>query len=292
MKTNQRALEFLIFFLTTAFVVSALPANCQTLASMSVKITSLDCVKNIMGSGNSRPLSSSNISINDPRGSLSVDQRDLIAGVISRAQELGAGQLVNDLKVNIQSGGRGGHGCASYTSIKNSIELTNNCGGVAGDATVKHFTHELGHIIGLRGFYDSYNSVPRCRITNYGMKNRHEEFAEVIATYLLAPDKLKSSCPNSYAFVQQNGVFRGGSPEKCNGTPGSDTMMASNQNYFGSTPVPSGSYTPGGSFSFAMLLIQSAAEQAEAHQRTHVFENYQRQTAPKEVENDEAKAAT
>src|SRR5690606_24897333 len=103
--------------------------------------------------------------------------------------------------------------------------------------TAAHFAHELGHIVGLRGYYRSYNRVPRCNITRYAgtfrrgtnASYRSEEFAEVFATYLHAPNDLKSACPDAFHWMRQN-VFNSG-PDPTESCTGRSNIQYTNQSW-------------------------------------------------------------
>ena len=83
------------------------------------------------------------------------------------------------------------------------------------------YTHELGHVVGnyevgMRNIYDFYNEAVKtpCWPTGYskvthGHGARNEEFAEVFAAFVLAPDLLvdvSESCDQAAVFMK-NKVF-------------------------------------------------------------------------------------
>jgi hypothetical protein len=125
--------------------------------------------------------------------------------VMDRIKYLGA-RLAGTVDVQFVSGKSYGSRCASYTPGGIVLAV---CGRDA-ETMAKHFAHEMGHVFGQRGFYNSYfknNAV--CRITGYSTNNansspRNEEFAEVFASYLGSPDVLRHRCPAQYQWMHDN----------------------------------------------------------------------------------------
>lgn len=79
--------------------------------------------------------------------------------------------------------------------------------------------HEYGHVVANKGgFYPKYNAAvkEKCKISGYCSgsmagrkhKNRNEEFAEVFAAYVVAPEELKEKCPSSYEYLAKH-LFAG-----------------------------------------------------------------------------------
>jgi hypothetical protein len=158
-------------------------------------------------------------------------ERAWLPSVLGRVAFLAGGNanhLVGNVKVNIHQGGKSwGSPCASYTSSANSVELVTKCRqGSNAQSVASHFAHELGHIVGLRGYYASYQrSMPVCPVTHYCTANhnhnpRNEEFAEVFATYLHSPNYLRSACPAQFEWMKKNVFPNGPDPTgTCTGNP-------------------------------------------------------------------------
>lgn len=75
--------------------------------------------------------------------------------------------------------------------------------GTAKGENVERLMHELGHKVGNTGQYQKYlryTGGKWCPITDYAMKDSHEQFAEVFGAYVTYPDLLKSKCPRAYGF--------------------------------------------------------------------------------------------
>lgn len=168
------------------------------------------------------------------RGTMNGGTRDTVGGVLARIKQLGGGPHLfrGHLNVNVHNGGRptrgGGSSCASFSSGNSTVELVQNCRGPSDwKSTAAHLAHEIGHVVGQNGFYNSYASnTPKCMITHYcgashGYGSRNEEFAEVFATYLHAPNSLKTACPKAFEFMRTY-VFRNGPDPitaSCTGNP-------------------------------------------------------------------------
>jgi hypothetical protein len=159
-------------------------------------------------------------------------ERAWLPSVLGRVAFLAGGnanRLIGNVRVNIHQGGKSfGSPCASYTSSANTIELVTKCRpGANAQSAASHFAHELGHIVGLRGYYNSYQSAMRtpCRVTHYCTANhnhnpRNEEFAEVFATYLHSPNYLRNACPEQFEWMKKNVFPNGPDPGKtCTGNP-------------------------------------------------------------------------
>lgn len=177
-------------------------------------------------------LSSHGARANNLNGASSKFENSLPA-VLARASHLmGGNHLFKGLKVDIRDAKLRGSNCGSSAPGKNLIKLTVNCQSSDTKQTQAHFAHELGHIIAVNGnLAKSFMKIPRCNITNYcstvNKSNwfpRSEEFAEVFATYMHGPEKLRSHCPSTYEFLRAN-VFRARvNPE--DGCSGKDPAIA------------------------------------------------------------------
>ena len=222
----KRVILFLSFTLTILFSAAL---NSAPIAKMSVAYLNLGCVKESAAEG-AVNVNNSGLDIVEP-GKLTSSQQDLMHGVVARARNLLVDQeSLKSVKVRVFEGGRGGK-CTSFTP--GEIHLVNNCNGMSGDTTVKHFTHELGHVIGQsNNNYAAYAKAPKCDITtycsaNHGFGARNEEFAEVAASYILAPDKLRSVCGPTVDWLEANGIFkRDGSKGACKGGGSSSDVRA------------------------------------------------------------------
>ena len=135
-------------------------------------------------------------------------------------------QLTNDAQVRkIMSGlsvyfkktlGNSSHGgcLPAHQLIPGEIHMGRTCKSGYKIPNVEGiFVHELGHFVANKhGMYPKYRSSvkKRCKISTYmyqnsaGKKHRsiNEEFAEVFASYLIYPKKLKKKCPQSYKFLR------------------------------------------------------------------------------------------
>jgi hypothetical protein len=124
--------------------------------------------------------------------------------------------------------------------------------------------HEFGHVVArrsnLQGAYDA--QVPDCNISTYCTcqisnsgapgkvhGHRREEFAEVFTAYIFDAGRLKSQCPEAYAFMQKK-VFKNLDSEA---PATANTCAAANVSRAYATtdgrvqPLPGGSDAPAGS---------------------------------------------
>lgn len=169
------------------------------------------------------------------------DQRQKTSALLQRIADLGAPHIVQRMKIGIYDKGRPGASrntpCSAYTT-NDMIHIPNNCNSRRGLAIVNVMAHEMGHFAALNlGLYNSYQSaVPNaCNISGYSARKARpgrasaasEEFAEIFCFYVLAPDKLKSACPDSYDFLAKNVFNNPGSPKapvkpetNCGANPG------------------------------------------------------------------------
>ncbi len=118
--------------------------------------------------------------------------------------------------------------CIPAHQLNGYISVSRSCAGQFGDDMVDALVvHEVGHYAANRaGLYAKYNdAVPKrkqCKLSGYCTKsqsgrkhsNRNEEFAEVFSAYLVATERLKSMCPESYKFMKEE-VFKGSSNYNC-----------------------------------------------------------------------------
>lgn len=212
----------------TPLAAHAQPARRYTKPYMSNSVIDLNCAKNQTAPG---------LTYVAAKGSnLSPGQKSMADGVMARARALGAGHLVQGTRVRVFTGGRpttdGGVKCSSYAEGGKSIQLS-NCNGPSSDNPIKHLAHELGHVAGQQNSnYARYNRIqPRCTLTTYcthsnrsgrlvAHSDRNEEFAEVFAMYMFAPERLKAnnSCKNAFNFMQSE-IFKNG-PDPTNGCAG------------------------------------------------------------------------
>ncbi len=209
---------FFAFVFSNLFLKSAIAA----VAGFSSQLMNPGCFHPSHYSQVEDDLKSYKITINnakDPSHSLYPHHKVLIPGVLKRATDLGLHKnIVSHITINVYPGGKpSGATCSSNVPNANTINLVVNC--YRHDdprRTLAHFSHELGHIVGNRGYYKAYkqNLPQRCAITDYSTNNtnkspRNEEFAEVFAIYLHSPDHLKAACPQHYEWMRQH-VFNGG----------------------------------------------------------------------------------
>lgn len=222
MKLHHYVLLFVLIYFCRAILAAGPTSRSSTgngTPKMSASIINLSCAERLGGS------SGGNFSYAPKQGragkqDLTPYQKKLARGVLARAKSLGAGSYLDKVRIEAYAGGRPhGSRCASYTSSGNSIELAVNCGG-AEDNPIRHLAHELGHISGLNGFYESYKSKTAvCHITQYCTQNhngdpRREEFAEAFATFMFAPDRLKRECRAAYNFMDNYVFVNGPKPEE------------------------------------------------------------------------------
>ena len=112
-------------------------------------------------------------------------------------------------------GGRSGK-CYNFTPGGRKIQLVSGCGSATKEPyeyAVRHFIHEMGHLIGQEGHYASYMKAVKkpCMLSSYGVNNtnqrpRQEEFAEVFRGILFDEAKVKSaggSCEAAAEFFKK-----------------------------------------------------------------------------------------
>ncbi|HMN67501.1 MAG TPA: hypothetical protein PKC28_03085 [Bdellovibrionales bacterium] len=195
-------------------------------------------------------LENANVTIQNMSGAnLDDTRRAMIAGMAKRISTLAQGnpQIMRKLTVQIFPGsGRPGASknmpCSSYTPNQTTVQIAPGC--YQGDSplnTVTHFAHEVGHTVGLSGYYKSFKSeftdkkVPPCKVSKMCTEhdnpngNYREEFAEIFATYVHAPSALQATCPAQYKWFREK-VFGLSSPDpmssNCKGT--ADATVAVN----------------------------------------------------------------
>lgn len=181
-------------------------------------------------------------------GSADQAEKAWLPSVLGRVEKLAgnkAKSLIGNIRVNVHQGGKPyGDRCSSFTSSANSIELVTKCRpGADAKSAAAHFAHELGHIVGLRGYYASYGaSNPVCTVTNYcsanhGHGSRNEEFAEVFATYLHAPNYLRSACPKQFEWMKANVFSSNVDPNSnCTGNPVPNLSELASESVIGHDP--------------------------------------------------------
>lgn len=194
-----------------------------------------------------------------------------LATALQRVADLGRPDLIQNLKIKMFPDGRpkkNGKSCASYTYPK-ELHIVAGSGacnrniGTNAATTGMHILHELGHSVGLGGYYNSYHSsVPKCNITGYCSHNsnpskRNEEFAEVFAMYVHSPQVLQKVCPQAHDFMKAN-VFKGkqSTANLCQGIPATAIAGGTtppSDSFAGSAESASRGYNGGGGTQIANL---------------------------------------
>ncbi len=170
--------------------------------------------------------SSTNKAIDDSRVTLkgaNRDEKKLVAKVYETIESLTnqqqAERILSGLTIVFEDhlGNRTDGGCLPAHQLKrNHIYMARKCpNGMKIPYREGILIHEVGHFVANKlGLYSRYDSMvkSKCKMTTYMSKssagrvhsNRREEFAEVFASYLVAPKKLKSSCRKNYNFMREN----------------------------------------------------------------------------------------
>lgn len=147
------------------------------------------------------------------QGASEKEERTLGAGLI-RIQQLNGGPL--------RAGIWGGSSPYPFRFVDNQSQYSaqradhiriNRKGHNHYGLSVAQHVHEYAHLVGNQGGYGAYKSfmggAGRCQITNYAMRNRSEQFAEVFTAFVTEPNSLLSNtrtpraCKRAFEFFKQ-----------------------------------------------------------------------------------------
>jgi hypothetical protein len=146
--------------------------------------------------------------VKTPQGKLALDEeyRRAVLQTMARVVAISGDPSLFKAPIRVEQhrGGRHGGNCFNFTPGGRVIQLVSGCTKTLGspyEYAVKHFVHELGHLIGQEhGNYAAYMAkVPKpCHISSYGMNNtnkakRNEEFADVFRAVVFDLERVRSA---------------------------------------------------------------------------------------------------